>query len=98
MNDARTFGLLLSAWLELGEYDPAWDRYGLHLLAAADLLDLEPEYVADEVLPRNALIGLIEALTTRLAPVVADPSRPLAVRLAHDAAACELRRAFEALG
>jgi hypothetical protein len=97
MNDATTFGQLLAAWQEWVEPNPAWDRYGLHLLAAADLLDLEPEYGASTVPPRGDLIGLIEALAARLDAVVADPSRPVAVRLTHDAAASELRRAIGAL-
>jgi hypothetical protein len=97
MNDADTIGQLLSAWRELAEHDPVWNKYGLHVLAAADLLHVEPVFLAGEVPSREDVMALTEALATRLDHMAADPSRPVAVRLAHDAAASELRHAIRAL-
>jgi hypothetical protein len=97
MNHAETFGQLLSAWRQHAEHEPVWDGYGLHVLAAADLLNTEPLYLAGAVPSRDDVIALTEALGARLDHVAADPNRSVALRLAHDAAASELRHGITAL-
>jgi hypothetical protein len=90
--------LALRAWHEFG---PAWDRFGLHLLAADEFLRDLPTGVADCEAPdgteRAALTRLLNAVGAWLDGAAADEHRPLAERLGFDAASNQVRRALAVL-
>jgi len=90
--------LALRAWHDLG---PAWDRFGLDLLAADEFLRDLPATVVECDVPdgseRGALVRLLAAVIAWLEGAAADEHRQLAERLGYDAAANQVRRAMTAL-
>jgi hypothetical protein len=92
--------LMVMAWRELGHTDPAWDRFGLEVLAAEELLrDLpiaatacDPPAPGDPEV-RSGLAVLLAAVANRLALASRDATDTVAHRLACDAAAGILQRA-----
>jgi hypothetical protein len=87
------------AWHELGDTDLAWDRFGLEVLAAEQLLRhlpiaaaaCDPPALGDPDV-RIQLAALVAAVADRLALASRDVTGTLAHRLACDAAAGLLHR------
>ncbi len=93
--------LAVMAWRELADTDPAWDRFGLEILAAEELLRHLPiaATACDPPAPgdpdaRFALAALLAAAADRLALATRDGTGTLAHRLSCDAAAGLLRCAI----
>lgn len=93
--------LAVMAWREFDDTGPAWDRFGLEVLAAEELLrDLPVAATAcDPPAPgdpdvRFVLAALVAAVADRLGLAGRDVTGTLAHRLACDAAAGLLRRAI----
>ena len=92
--------LAVMAWRELGDSDPALDRFGLEVLAAEELLRhlpiaatlCDPPALGDPEV-RFELAAVVAAVADRLALASRDVTGTLAHRLACDAAAGLLRRA-----
>jgi hypothetical protein len=96
--------LALLGWRHLGGHDEAWDRFGLNVLAACEMLAVHPvptvacDPPARDGLPvRGAVVALVTALAARLEHDALDTGRSFVDRLVHDGAARELRRAVWAL-
>ena len=96
--------LARSAWCELGGTDPGWDRFGLHVLAAEELLRHLPDATVKCEPPsrtdpdvRDAVTRLLTAVANRLDRASGDETRSLADRLACDAAAGLVRHALAVL-
>ena len=93
--------LAVMAWCELGDTHPAWDRFGLEVLTAEELLRDLPISASACDLPapgdpevRLGLAALLAAVADRLALASRDVTGTLAHRLACDAAAGLLRSAI----
>jgi hypothetical protein len=96
--------LALLAWRELGDTDAAWDRFGLKVLAAEELVRGLPVAAVACELPRRtdpdvcaAIAVLLAAVANHLDRTSQDGTRAVADRLACDAAAGQVRHALGVL-
>ncbi|MFF0097716.1 hypothetical protein ACFYO8_00150 [Micromonospora sp. NPDC005257] len=97
--------LAIEAWKRLSGTDLAWDRFGLEMLdIRARLYADHDEVVVDAAAParddaetRRAVATLVERLARYHERLATCDGDDLARRLAHDAAAQQLRRAAAAL-
>ena len=96
--------LVIAAWPVLAEDAPAWDVVGLVVLDIADRLFPEATGAVDAIKPgigraveHAAVRELVIALAAWCGRRASADVLPLSVRLSHDAAAGQLRRAMAAL-